>query len=87
MMGLFRGAVEVVAVKCCWPGSAEVWLTGCSQHGHRGLHLRDAARGRALGIHPETGPGGHLQTLHHLPGTCSSTYLFAFVFLSMLYYI
>lgn len=32
------------------------------KHGHRGLHVRDAARRCALGIHPEGGRGGDLQT-------------------------
>lgn len=43
------------------------WGAG-AQHGHRGLHLRDAARWCALGIHPTGGRGGHLQTFPCLPG-------------------
>lgn len=32
------------------------------KHGHRGLHVRDAARRCALGIHLEGGSGRDLQT-------------------------
>lgn len=40
----------------------------CSHHGHRGLHLRYAAWWRTLGVLPEGGRGGHLQTFLSLPG-------------------
>lgn len=43
------------------------------KHGHRGLHVRDAARRCALGIHPEGRRGGDLQTLPGVTGRWSST--------------
>ena len=59
--------------------AVEVWLRSCAQHGHRGLHLRDAAGWCALGIHPARGRGGHLQTFLSLPGIYKSTYLSVFL--------
>lgn len=72
--GLYSGAGEAVCVKCSWSGwqlderAVEVWLRTCAQHGHWGLHLRNAAWWRTMGIHPKRGRGGHLQTLHCFPG-------------------
>lgn len=49
--------------------TVEPWLTRRrAKHGHRGLHVRDAARRCALGVHLEGGRGGDLQTLPGVTG-------------------